>query len=140
MLDGGWLWGPSSFYSNPESMLHVGSSVSFLEPPIVYLGLLDVFSEMEVAAVARSLYNKVNEVCKRWNKDLPKLFRNKHSYETYVYAIKNTRRKMEDKHIIQPEFNSLYGFPQVTRIAKYCLIFWCSKDASSYCTASPINY
>lgn len=69
-------------------------------------------SLLKTSLVAKDVFNKVLEVCKQWDKDCPSLHKPKMTYESYVHAIKNTRRKMEDKHVLLPEFNHRFGFPK----------------------------
>lgn len=69
-------------------------------------------SLLKTSLVAKDVFNKVLEVCKQWDKDCPSLHKSKMTYESYVHAIKNTRRKMEDKHVLLPEFNHRFGFPK----------------------------
>lgn len=78
---------------------------------VTVLLLLPVF---DAPQIAKDVVNKVVEVCKQWNSDPPCFYKSKMLYESYVHAIKNTRRKMEDKHVILPQYNSMFGFPQVT--------------------------
>ena len=40
-------------------------------------------------------------------------------YEVSVHAIKNTRRKMEDRNVIITDFNRLFDFPKVTSVIPY---------------------
>ncbi|XP_072326003.1 protein phosphatase 1E [Scyliorhinus torazame] len=55
------------------------------------------------------VFTKLHEVCCSWAKDLP-LTRRTHPYfETSIHAIKNMRRKMEDKHVCVPDFNTLFN-------------------------------
>lgn len=67
---------------------------------------------LDSSRIARDAINKVIEVCRQWNSEPPSFQKSKMKYESCVHAIKNTRRKMEDRHVILPEFNSLFGFPQ----------------------------
>ncbi|KAM9394488.1 protein phosphatase 1F [Pholidichthys leucotaenia] len=66
---------------------------------------------LESEAAQRAFFNKLVEVALAWQKDFPKL---PHSpsrvVQCSVHAIKNTRRKMEDKHVALAEFNYLFGF------------------------------
>lgn len=71
------------------------------------------FIVLQTSLVAKDVFNKVLEVCKQWEKDCPSLHKSKMTYESYVHAIKNTRRKMEDKHVLLPGFNHRFGFPRV---------------------------
>lgn len=67
---------------------------------------------LDSSKIARDAINKVIEICRQWSSELPSFHKSKITYESYAHAIKNTRRKMEDRHVILPEFNCLFGFPQ----------------------------
>ncbi|XP_066510279.1 protein phosphatase 1F-like [Hoplias malabaricus] len=60
--------------------------------------------------VQRLFINKLREVGMAWNKQLPDPApRSPQSHLCSVHAIRNTRRKMEDRHVILTEFNQLFG-------------------------------
>lgn len=73
---------------------------------------------LDAPKIAKDVINKVIEVCKQWDREPPCFYRSKMLYESYVHAIKNTRRKMEDKHVIFPQYNNMFGFPQVTLFSR----------------------
>lgn len=59
--------------------------------------------------VARTVFNKLLEVCSDWIREplltqLPKQY-----LKVSTHAIRNTRRKMEDRHVVLLEFNALFG-------------------------------
>ncbi|XP_078539710.1 protein phosphatase 1E isoform X2 [Lissotriton helveticus] len=65
--------------------------------------------QLESIKLARSVFSKLHEICHSWVKDFP-LRRKRHLYyETSIHAIKNMRRKMEDKHVCIPDFNILFN-------------------------------
>ncbi|KAJ3589051.1 hypothetical protein NHX12_009899 [Muraenolepis orangiensis] len=65
---------------------------------------------MDALKVARLVFNQLFEVCGVWmKKDYPHRRRPTPYYETSIHAIKNMRRKMEDKHVIIPDFNTLFN-------------------------------
>lgn len=66
-------------------------------------------SEMESVKLAWLVFNRLFEICRQWLKELPYRRRPQPYYETSIHAIKNMRRKMEDKHVIIPDFNSLFN-------------------------------
>lgn len=66
-------------------------------------------AEMESVKMARLVFNRLFEICCVWQKELPFRRRPQPYYETSIHAIKNMRRKMEDKHIIIPDFNTLFN-------------------------------
>lgn len=65
--------------------------------------------ELESVKLARLVFNRLFETCCLWMKELPYRRRPQPYYETSIHAIKNMRRKMEDKHIIIPDFNTLFN-------------------------------
>ncbi|KAJ7387965.1 Protein phosphatase 1E [Desmophyllum pertusum] len=93
-----------------------------------YLALLDS------PQIAKDVINKVVEVCMQWDSEPPCFYKLQMKYESYVHAIKNTRRKMEDKHVILPQFNSLFGFPQEYTNQAFFAVYdgHSGVDASSY--------
>uniref|UniRef100_A0A8C5GRN7 Protein phosphatase 1E n=1 Tax=Gouania willdenowi TaxID=441366 RepID=A0A8C5GRN7_GOUWI len=64
---------------------------------------------MEAVKMARCVFNRLYDTCCLWLKELPFRRRPQPYYETSIHAIKNMRRKMEDKHIIIPDFNTLFN-------------------------------
>uniref|UniRef100_A0A8C5KP27 Protein phosphatase 1E n=1 Tax=Jaculus jaculus TaxID=51337 RepID=A0A8C5KP27_JACJA len=73
------------------------------------LGVSVSFSEIETVKLARSVFSKLHEICCSWVKDFPLRRRPQLYYETSIHAIKNMRRKMEDKHVCIPDFNMLFN-------------------------------
>uniref|UniRef100_A0A672RDA8 Protein phosphatase 1F-like n=1 Tax=Sinocyclocheilus grahami TaxID=75366 RepID=A0A672RDA8_SINGR len=58
----------------------------------------------------RLFINKLREVCLAWQKQLPSPgSSSSRTHSCSVHAIRNTRRKMEDRHIILKDFNQLLG-------------------------------
>ncbi|XP_030216645.1 protein phosphatase 1E [Gadus morhua] len=72
-------------------------------PPPPYL------PQVDSVQLARLVFNRLFEVCDAWMKDFPYRRRPSPYYETSIHAIKNMRRKMEDKHVIIPDFNTLFN-------------------------------
>uniref|UniRef100_A0A8C6S6K9 Protein phosphatase 1E n=1 Tax=Neogobius melanostomus TaxID=47308 RepID=A0A8C6S6K9_9GOBI len=66
-------------------------------------------AEVESVKLARLLFNCLFDTCCQWAKELPFHRRPQPYYETSIHAIKNMRRKMEDKHVIIPDFNTLFN-------------------------------
>ncbi|CAF97326.1 unnamed protein product [Tetraodon nigroviridis] len=64
---------------------------------------------LESVKLARLVFNRLFELCCLWMKELPFRRRPQPYYETSIHAIKNMRRKMEDKHVIIPDFNTLFN-------------------------------
>ncbi|KAG5203807.1 hypothetical protein JEQ12_003390 [Ovis aries] len=65
--------------------------------------------KIETVKLARSVFSKLHEICCSWVKDFPLRRRPQLYYETSIHAIKNMRRKMEDKHVCIPDFNMLFN-------------------------------
>uniref|UniRef100_A0A672HKE8 Protein phosphatase 1E n=2 Tax=Salarias fasciatus TaxID=181472 RepID=A0A672HKE8_SALFA len=65
--------------------------------------------QMEAVKLARQVFNRLFDLCCLWLKELPFRRRPQPYYETSIHAIKNMRRKMEDKHVIIPDFNTLFN-------------------------------
>ncbi|XP_076876928.1 protein phosphatase 1E [Brachyhypopomus gauderio] len=65
--------------------------------------------QLEAVKVARLVFNKLCEICCVWLKNFPSRRRTHTYYETSIHAIKNMRRKMEDRHVVIPDFNSLFN-------------------------------
>lgn len=59
--------------------------------------------------LAVATVNTVNEICKEWKSSMPTLLKSKNTYEIYIHCEQNTRRRMEDKHLVLTEFNNLFG-------------------------------
>lgn len=66
-------------------------------------------AEIEAVKLARLVFNKLCETCCVWLKVFPPRRRSQAYYETSIHAIKNMRRKMEDRHVIIPDFNTLFN-------------------------------
>ncbi|XP_070807175.1 protein phosphatase 1F [Pituophis catenifer annectens] len=73
----------------------------------------DEAGESETLLVAaplhRHFFNKLLEICGEWQKELPALKPSKRYLQISIHATRNTRRKMEDRHVSLPEFNQLFG-------------------------------
>ncbi|XP_029916545.1 protein phosphatase 1F [Myripristis murdjan] len=66
---------------------------------------------LQSEAAQHLFLNKLIEVALAWHKNLPSLPAVSSQFlRCSVHAIKNTRRKMEDKHVELAEFNQLFGF------------------------------
>lgn len=66
-------------------------------------------TQIDSVKLARLVFNKLCETCSQWLKDFPYRRRHLPYYETSIHAIKNMRRKMEDKHVVIPDFNTLFN-------------------------------
>lgn len=89
---------------------------------------------LDASKIAKDVINKVIEVCKLWDSEPPCFYRSTKLYESYVHAIKNTRRKMEDKHVILHQYNNMFGFPQEYTNQAFFAVYdgHSGVDASSY--------
>ncbi|XP_053563360.1 protein phosphatase 1E isoform X2 [Bombina bombina] len=65
--------------------------------------------QIETVKLARAVFSKMHEICCSWVKDFPLLRKPHLFYDTSIHAIKNMRRKMEDKHVCIPDFNILFN-------------------------------
>ncbi len=71
----------------------------------------------------RLFINKLREVCLAWQKQLPSPgSSSSRTHSCSVHAIRNTRRKMEDRHIILKEFNQLLGLQVRPPQLKPCIV------------------
>ena len=68
-----------------------------------------IVSEIEVMKLARVVFSKVHEVCAEWERALPNIQLPNRTMEVSVHAIKNTRRKMEDRHVTLPYINYMFN-------------------------------
>ncbi|XP_065588119.1 protein phosphatase 1E [Cyrtonyx montezumae] len=69
----------------------------------------DGIIQIETVKLARLVFSKLHEICSSWVKDFPLQPKPHRYYETSIHAIKNMRRKMEDKHVCIPDFNVLFN-------------------------------
>ncbi|XP_064425039.1 protein phosphatase 1E [Latimeria chalumnae] len=66
-------------------------------------------AQIEALKLARLIFTKLREICYSWLKDLPLRKKSHPYYETSIHAVKNMRRKMEDKHVCIPDINILFN-------------------------------
>ena len=59
--------------------------------------------------VAPLVFMEVRRVCKELREDLPNIHSSLARYETSSHAIRNARRKMEDRHVVIPDLNDYLG-------------------------------
>ncbi|XP_037634540.1 protein phosphatase 1F isoform X2 [Sebastes umbrosus] len=79
---------------------------------------------LQSEAVQRLFLNKLINVTLAWHQNFPKLPPSSSSsrfLHCSVHAIKNTRRKMEDKHLALAEFNQLFGIQDGAECAYYAV-------------------
>lgn len=64
----------------------------------------------DAEGLARSFFNQLWEVSDRWRKQVPVAARTpQREWVVSIHAIRNTRRRMEDRHVFLPAFNVLFG-------------------------------
>jgi len=56
----------------------------------------------------RLVFNELLRVCHSWDPSMTPASDEPVPHEVMVHAIKNTRRKMEDKHVVLPMFGRLF--------------------------------
>ena len=64
---------------------------------------------LSAVAVAKALLAAIEGVCQSWAESLPALTQVPGRIELSVQAIRNNRRKMEDRHAVCVDINSLFG-------------------------------
>lgn len=86
-------------------------------------------------AVQRLFLNKLIDLALAWHENLPELPPSRF-LRCSVHAIKNTRRKMEDKHLALAEFNQLFGIKDGLERAYYAVFDGHGgMDAATYAAA-----
>lgn len=90
-----------------DSLLQTDLSILYLNKTVE--DGADPLPQIESVKLARLVFNRLFEMCCLWMKELPFRRRPQPYYETSIHAIKNMRRKMEDKHVIIPDFNTLFN-------------------------------
>nr|XP_023415167.1 protein phosphatase 1F isoform X2 [Loxodonta africana] len=65
---------------------------------------------LDAGDLARSFFTQLWNVCSQWQKQVPSAASTpQRQWLVSVHAIRNTRRKMEDRHVSMPAFNQLFG-------------------------------
>lgn len=65
---------------------------------------------LDAKGLALSLFSRLWAVCSQWQKQVPPAARAPQRQRLVsVHAIRNTRRRMEDRHVCLPAFNQLFG-------------------------------
>lgn len=65
---------------------------------------------LDAKGLSRSFFNCLWEVCSQWQKRVPLTAQApQRKWLVSIHAIRNTRRKMEDRHVSLPAFNHLFG-------------------------------
>ncbi|TKS78117.1 Protein phosphatase 1F [Collichthys lucidus] len=77
---------------------------------------------LQSEAVQRLFLNKLIDVALAWHQNFPTLLPIPSRFlHCSIHAIKNTRRKMEDKHVALAEFNQLFGIQDGVERAYYAV-------------------
>ncbi|XP_014652218.1 PREDICTED: protein phosphatase 1F isoform X2 [Ceratotherium simum simum] len=67
---------------------------------------------LDAEGLARTFFNQLWEVCSQWQKQVALTAQvPQRQWLVSIHAIRNTRRKMEDRHVCLPAFNQLFGLP-----------------------------
>nr|XP_004670907.1 protein phosphatase 1F [Jaculus jaculus]XP_044988406.1 protein phosphatase 1F [Jaculus jaculus]XP_044988407.1 protein phosphatase 1F [Jaculus jaculus]XP_044988408.1 protein phosphatase 1F [Jaculus jaculus] len=65
---------------------------------------------LDAKGLAWSFFNQLWQVCSHWQKQVPLTAQTpQRQWLVSIHAIRNTRRKMEDRHVSLPTFNHLFG-------------------------------
>ncbi|XP_045441487.1 protein phosphatase 1F isoform X1 [Pipistrellus kuhlii] len=65
---------------------------------------------LDAKGLALSCFNRLWDVCSQWQKQVPPAARAPQRQRLVsVHAVRNTRRRMEDRHVCLPAFNQLFG-------------------------------
>ncbi|XP_040107148.1 protein phosphatase 1F [Oryx dammah] len=65
---------------------------------------------LDAAGLARSLFDHLWQACSQWQQAVPTAARApRRPWLVSAHAIRNARRRMEDRHVCQPAFNLLFG-------------------------------
>ncbi|XP_070131361.1 protein phosphatase 1F isoform X2 [Equus przewalskii] len=65
---------------------------------------------LDAEGLVRTFFNQLWEVCSRWQKQVPSTAQApQRQWLVSIHAIRNTRRKMEDRHVCLSAFNQLFG-------------------------------
>ena len=75
--------------------------------------IYDIITGMDADQLSRLAMRKTIELCSDWLTELPSMPQSTNDHPVYVHAIKNIRRKMEDKHSTIHDLNLLFNI-QVT--------------------------
>ena len=75
----------------------------------VFIIIVFCFSVLDGKLLVLSTIQTVHQVCRDWLEELPSLVCSRERPEFYVHAIRNARRKMEDRHSVCVDLNTLYG-------------------------------
>lgn len=67
-------------------------------------------SVLDAKGLALSFFNRLWDACSQWQQQVPSAARApQRQWLVSIHAIRNTRRRMEDRHVCLPAFNQLFG-------------------------------
>lgn len=67
-------------------------------------------SVLDAAGLARSLFDRLWQACGQWQQQVPAAAQApQRQWLVSAHAIRNARRRMEDRHVCLPAFNLLFG-------------------------------
>lgn len=89
---------------------------------LIHVFVICYFLVLDASTLMEHIIDIVDEVCQKWNKDLPAIPIPAQVHECYHYEIKNTRRKMEDKHVMLQDMNTLFDLK--VRVPMVNLIYY----------------
>lgn len=65
---------------------------------------------LDASSLACSFFHQLWEVCSQWREHVPSAAQVlQRQWLVSIHAIRNMRRKMEDRHVCLPTFNQLFG-------------------------------
>ncbi|XP_069134647.1 uncharacterized protein [Argopecten irradians] len=76
---------------------------------------------LEAQVLCTHVIEVLYDICKKWHQKLPQLSPPSKVSKSYLCEIKNTRRKMEDRHVILPDLNSLFNLKDQPAQAYYAV-------------------
>ncbi|KAB0362820.1 hypothetical protein FD754_006976, partial [Muntiacus muntjak] len=71
---------------------------------------------LDAAGLARSLFDRLWQACSQWQQQVPAAAQApQRQWLVSTHAIRNARRRMEDRHVCLPAFNLLFGLERDAR-------------------------
>jgi len=68
-----------------------------------------IIEKLDCGKLSVAVCSALQKICGTWKANLPQLTPPNKRYTVSVHAIKNTRRKMEDRHEHYNDINHLFG-------------------------------
>jgi hypothetical protein len=112
-MDGLWRKEPEEANDERKEVLEEAEGVNEQETPVLKF--------LSATAVGSVLLAAILSVCQEWAESLPHLTQVPGSIELSLHAIKNSRRKMEDRHAVCVDINSLFGLKEYPPQAYYAV-------------------